>query len=44
MKWWIRLKTLKRPDIEFNTPMSKLEIKGLIKKTLKDMWQIKWDG
>ncbi len=24
--------------------MSKLKIKGLIKKALKDMWQSKWDG
>ncbi len=33
----IAKKTLKHPDIEFNVPMSKLEIKGLIKKVLKDM-------
>ncbi len=40
----IAKKTLKHPDIEFNAPMSTLEIKGLIKKALKDMWQSKWDG
>ncbi len=28
-------KTLKHPDIEFNVPTSKLEIKGLIKKSIK---------
>ncbi len=34
-------KILKHPDIEFNVPMSKLEIKGLVKKVLKYMWQSK---